>query len=236
MSGASRQIGRIARLLGMPPDEVLGLEPLSEDELRRLHDQISHALFKDGHARFARVASLSKSLPGPVAGKLAERFLPAVLAARVTELLEPAKAADLANRVSLPYLGDISMVLDPVRSRPVVRAIPAERIGEVAREIFRRREYATMAEFVGTVTPGALFAVLGAAAPRDLLAVVRLLVWNDDLDHAIRNLPEAQVRQIVTELDSAELADLAALLPAGSDLYRAIDDRRRSRAAADPDR
>lgn len=209
MSGGSRQIGRIARLLGVDPAEVVGLDSLSEPELRRLHDQISHSLFADGHARFARVAGLSKTLPGPVAGKLAERFLPAVLAARVAELLEPARARDLVDRVSVRYLGDLSMVLDPVRSRPVVQAIPAGRIGEVAREIFRRGEYATMAEFVGTVELDALFAALGAATPRDLLAVVPLLEWNDNLDHVIRNLPAAQVEQIIAELDAAELAELA---------------------------
>jgi hypothetical protein len=209
MSGGSRQIGRIARLLGVDAGEVIGLQALPEPELRRLHDQISHSLFADGHARFARVAGLSKSLPGPVAGKLAERFLPAVLAARVAELLEPARARDLVNRVSVPYLGDISMVLDPVRSRPVVQAIPADRIGEVAREIFRQREYATMAEFAGTVALDALFAALGAATPRDLLVVVPMLEWNDNLDHVIRNLPAAQIEQIITELDATELAELA---------------------------
>lgn len=209
MSGGSRQIGRIARLLGVDPAEVVGLDSLSEPELRRLHDQISHALFADGHARFARVAGLSRTLPGPVAGKLAERFLPAVLAARVAELLEPARARDLVDRVSVSYLGDLSMVLDPVRSRPVVQAIPAGRIGEVAREIFRRGEYATMAEFVGTVELDALFAALGAATPRDLLAVVPMLEWNDNLDHVIRNLSATQVQQIIAELDAGELAELA---------------------------
>src|SRR5262249_52514320 len=151
-----------------------GLDTLPEPELRRLHDQISHALFADGQARFARVANLSKSLPAPVAGKLAERFLPAVLAARVTELLEPAKARDLVDRVAVPYLADVSVALDPVRSRPVVEALPAERIGEVAGELFQRGEYVTMAEFVGTLAPDALAAAMRAATPHDLLALLPL--------------------------------------------------------------
>ena len=203
------QVGRIARLLGVEPADVHGLDSIPEQDLRVLHDQISHTLFVDGRARFARVAGLSKTLPGPVCGKLAELFVPAAIAARIAELLEPAKAAELVNRVSVRYLADISMVLDPVRSKPVVLAIPPARIGEVARELFRRGEYPTMAEFVGTVGLEALFAALGAATPHDLLAVVPLLEWNENLDHVIRHLPESQIGQIVTVLDASELAELA---------------------------
>lgn len=209
LTATTIQIGRIARLLGVRPADVHGLESISEGDLRVLHDQISHTLFADGRARFARVAGLSKTLPGPVCGKLAELFVPAAIAARVAELLEPAKAAELVNRVSVHYLADISMVLDPVRSKPVVLAIPPGRVGEVARELFQRGEYTTMAEFVGTVGLEALFAALGAATPHDLLAVVPLLEWNDNLDHVIRHLPEPQIEEIVTVLEPSELADLA---------------------------
>jgi hypothetical protein len=99
ITATSPQVGRIARLLGVDPADVHGLESVPEQDLRVLHDQISHTLFADGRARFARVAGLSKSLPGPVCGKLAELFVPAAIAARVAELLEPAKAAELVNRV-----------------------------------------------------------------------------------------------------------------------------------------
>ncbi|MFN2562941.1 MAG: hypothetical protein ABR571_16820 [Jatrophihabitans sp.] len=211
-TAGSRHCGRIARLLGVEATEVIGLDDISEADLAILHDQISNALFADGHTQFANVAGLSKMLPGSVAGKLAEKFLPPVLAARVAELLEPNRARDLVTRVSVRYLGDLSLVLDPVRSKPVVQAIPAPRVGEVARELFDRGEYAAMAEFVGTVTVDALFAALGAATPRDLLAVVPLLEWNDNLDHVIANLPAEQVTGIVAELDPVELADLALAL------------------------
>ena len=132
-----------------------------------------------------------------------------MLAARVSELLEPARARDLVGRVRVPYLADIAIALDPVSRGPVVQALPAKRIGEVAREMFGRKEYAVMAEFVNTVTLDALFTALAEATPRDLLAVIPLLEWNDNLDHVIARLPDAQVQRIVDELDHAELAELA---------------------------
>lgn len=209
---ASPQIGRIARLLRLDPSEIRGLDGIDDTDLRTFHDQISKALFAEGQRRFARVAGLSKTIPAPLAGVLAEKFLPPVMAARVSENLDPAKARDLIGRVSIGYLAEIALALDPVRSKPVVQKLPPEPIGKVAKDLFGRKEYATMAEFVGTVNVDALFAALRVASPHDLLAVVPLLEWNDNLDRVIAELPAAQVTQIATALTAEELADLALAL------------------------
>lgn len=208
----SAQIGRIARLLRIDPSEVQGLEDVPDADLRVLHDQISKTLFGGAQQRFARIAGLSRTIPGPLAGVLAEKFLPPVMAARTAEMLDPAKARDLVGRVSVKYLAEIALALDPVRSRPVVQQLPADRIGVVAKELFGRGEYATMAEFVGTVALDALFAALKAATPHDLLAVVPLLEWNENLDTVIAELPADQVERIVAVLTPVELADLAMAL------------------------
>jgi hypothetical protein len=208
----SPQIGRIARLLHLEPSEVTGLEGVPDADLRILHDQISKRLFGDAQHQFARVAGLSKAIPGPLAGMLAEKFLPPVMAARVSEMLDPAKARDLIGRVSVKYLAEIALALDPVRSKPVVQQLPPEPIGKVAKELFGRKEYPAMAEFVGTVTTEALMAAFEVATPYDLLAVVPLLEWNDNLDLVIADLPHHKVTQIATSLTAIELADLAMAL------------------------
>lgn len=208
----SPQIGRIARLLRLDPAEVTGLEGVPDADLRILHDQISKRLFGDAQRQFARVAALSKTIPGPLAGVLAEKFLPPVMAARVSEMLDPAKARDLIGRVSVDYLVEIALALDPVRSKPVVQKLPPEPIGKVAKALFARREYAAMAEFVGTVTTEALMAAFEVATPQDLLAVVPLLEWNDNLDVVVADLPHHKVTQIATTLSPVELADLAMAL------------------------
>ncbi len=208
----SPQIGRIARLLRLDPAEVQGLDGVPDEDLRTLHDQISKTLFGDAQHQFARVAGLSRTIPGPLAGLLAEKFLPPVMAARTSEMLDPAKARDLIGRVSVNYLAEIALALDPVRSRPVVQQLPPEPIGRVAKELFGRKEYATMAEFVGTVTVEALVAALNVATPHDLLAVVPLLEWNDNLDAVIADLSHRQVIEIASSLTALELADLAMAL------------------------
>jgi len=208
----SPQIGRIARLLHLDPAEIQGLDGVPNEDLRTLHDQISTTLFGDAQHQFARIAALAKTIPGPLAGVLAEKFVPPVIAARISELLDPSRARDLIGRVSVLYLAEIALALDPVRSRPVVQKLPPAPIGKVARELFGRREYATMAEFVGTVTVDALFAAFEVATPHDLLAVVPLLEWNDNLDVVIADLPHPKVTEIATSLTAVELADLALAL------------------------
>jgi hypothetical protein len=208
----SPQVGRIARLLHLDPSEIQGLEGVADADLRTFHDRISKTLFAEGQQRFARVAGLSKTIPGPLAGVLAEKFLPPVMAARVSEMLDPAKARDLIGRVSVKYLAEIALALDPVRSKPVVQQLPAAPIGKVAKELFGRKEYATMAEFVGTVTVDALFAAFEVATAHDLLAVVPLLEWNDNLDRVIADLPHRKITEIATSLTPEELADLALAL------------------------
>jgi hypothetical protein len=181
----SPQLGRIARLMHVEPAEITGLDAIGENDLRTLHDQINESYFAEGREQFARIAALSKVLPGSVAGKLAERFLPPQLGARTAEQLEPARARDLVSKVSLRYLADLSLALDPARSRPVLQAIAPERVAEVAAELFGRQEYAAVSELAGSVTPAALAAALAEASPDDLVAVVPLLVWTDEVAAAV---------------------------------------------------
>ncbi len=192
-SPRSPQLGRIARLIVVEPDDLQGLAAIPDDDLRTLHDLIGETYFAEGRAVFARVAGLSKVLPGVVAGKLAERFLPPHFAARTAEMLEPARARDLVTKVSVRYLAELSLSLDPTRSRPVVRAVPPARVGEVATELFRRGEYAALAELASTVTVDALSAALAVATGRDLLEVVPLLVWSDDIATVVGRTPDAKI-------------------------------------------
>lgn len=206
------QVARLAHLLGVAPEELHELADVPDADLRVLHGQVSHTMFALGQRQFARIAGLSATLPGAVAGKLAEKFLPPQLAARVAELLEPERARDLVGRVSLPYLADLALALDPVRSRPVVGAIPPARIGQVAGELFRRAEHAVFAEFVGAVDVDALEAALDVATPADLVAVLPLLEWNERLDQVMVRLTDARVREIVSGLGAEDLAELAVAM------------------------
>jgi hypothetical protein len=208
----AQQVRRIARLLGVEPDAVNGLGDVPVSDLRALHDQIAESLFVVHEESFARVAGVSKVIPGAVAGKLAERFLQPALAARAAVLLEPAKAGDLVNKVSVSYLADIAVSLDPVRGQAVIRAIPPARVAEVARELFQRDELAAMAEFAGTVDKLALDAALRVATPSQLVRVAPLLVWNDNIEEIIDELSDARLDDILRAVAEDDLWVEASVL------------------------
>jgi len=212
---AAPQLTRVARLLAVDVAELMALPGLADvpaGDVRLLHDQMSEAIHRSGRAGFASIAVLAAKLPGPVAGRLAEKFLPPVLAARVCEHLDPERARDLVSRVSLPYLTGVALSLDPVRSRGVVEAIPAERVGRVAAELFAAEEYAAMAEFVSVVDAEALAAAVRAGSTQDLVEIVPLLEWNDRLEQALAGLPQEQVAALAAELDNPQLIALAGRL------------------------
>ncbi|GEP36589.1 hypothetical protein NPS01_02520 [Nocardioides psychrotolerans] len=200
-------LARLAHLLGVDATDLHELAGVPDPDLRALHAQVSHRLFAEGQHQFTRIAGLASSLPGPMAGKIAEKFLPAPVAARVAELLEPARARDLVGRLSLSYLCDVALALDPERSRGVVRAIAPERVGQVACELFRRGHHALLVDFLGAVTVEAFVVVLEMASPEDLAEVLPLVECDDETTEAFAAL-DPQVRAVVV----ARLAQL----PAGS--------------------
>lgn len=155
------QVDRLARRLGVEPDELPDLGSVSAADLRTLHEQVGRSIFAGSEQRLTRIAGLSSALPGPVAARLAEKFLPPSIAARVAELLETARAADLVRRLSVPYLASVAAALDPERSRHVVQTISPERIGAVVRELLERHEHDVLAHLTGAVTPEQLAVVRG---------------------------------------------------------------------------
>ena len=208
----AQQVRRVAHVLGAKPDQLSALQHVPADELRQLHDQLARWLFAVHEENFARVAAVSKVIPGSLAGKMAERFLDPALAARAAVMLEPSKAVDLVTKVSVRYLGDIAMSLDPVRGRPVIRAIPPAKVAEVARELFGRGELAAMAEFAGTVDKPALDAALAVATPSQLVRVAPLLAWNENIEEIIDELGDDRLDAILTAIADDDLWVEASVL------------------------
>ena len=129
---------------------------------------------------FARVATLSKTVPGAVAAKLTElALMPPLLAARTSELMEPARAVDLVGRLSDGYLADVSAVMDPARSPAVIAAIPTDRVVKISLELVRREEWIVIGGFATVIPEDALRATVATYDGEQLLRIGFVL---DDLD------------------------------------------------------
>jgi hypothetical protein len=191
------ELRKLAHALDVPPDRLAMLDGLPAGDLRTLRQQVGEAMFQADRHYLVRVAALSKTVPTAVAVKLTELVLPPLLAARTTELLEPARAAQLVSKISEKYLADVSRYMDASRAPDVVAAIPASRVADVAAELARREEWIVIGSFVAQVSPEALAASVARFTGEQLLRIGFVLDDVTRLDDIAGMLSDAQVDDLL---------------------------------------
>jgi hypothetical protein len=197
VSDRTAELRKLAHTLDLPVDRLAVVAALPAEDLRDLRRQAGDALFEAGRPAFARVAALSRAIPGAVAAKLTEAVLPPLIAARTAELLDPDRAADLVRRLSDRYLGEVALRIDAARAPEVIEAIPADRVGAVARELARRQEWVVIAGFVDQVSGPALRAAVAEFTGEQLLRIGFVLDEPDRLDEVAALLGDRQVDELL---------------------------------------
>jgi hypothetical protein len=179
------EILKLARLLRRDPADLDYLEQIPAQDIRALRELVTDVLFESGGGALARLAAASKVLPVGLVATIGQRSFGPVLSARITGLLEPSRAVQVADRLPVEFLADIAVELDPRRASEVVARIPPHRIAEVTRELVRRREYVTMGWFVGHLDDEAVLAAVAVMDDATLLQVAFVLECKDGLDHLL---------------------------------------------------
>lgn len=160
--------------------------------------------------------------------KIAERALPPLVSARVAAELSSDRAAELAKRMSIGYLADVCVDLDPRKVEPIIKRIPAARSIQVALELVRRDEQITLGRLIDAATDEQLRAVAGAIESDEALVCVleerevlvalvnataeggcwdRLLPLVEHMDDELR----ARLAALVTEVDDDVLRTVVEL-------------------------
>jgi hypothetical protein len=197
--GARAELLKLARLLRREPDALQYLEQIPAEDLRRLREQVTELLFTANGQALSRLAAASKLLPIRVVATIGERAFGPVLAARISGLLDPARAAEMADTMPIEFLADTAAELDPRRASDVIARIPPDRIALVTRELIRREEYVTMGRFVGHLPDAAVRAAFGELDDEALLRVAFVLESKETLDHLVSLLPQSRRESIVEE-------------------------------------
>jgi hypothetical protein len=210
---------KLARLLGRAPDELAYLEAIGLTELRRLREQVTETLFDSHLGALNRLASASRLLPVGVVAQMGEKVFGPLLSARITGLLDPDRAVDVAARLPDGFLADVAVELDPRRASAVIARIPAQRIAAVTRELLARGEYVTMGRFVGHLPDESLQAAVDVSGPEDLLQVALVLENRDRLGDLLEMVGPERTEQILAAAERAALgAEARELLERASKL------------------
>jgi hypothetical protein len=192
------EILKLERLYGVAPQSLAFLESVPEATIRHLRLTAQERLFGDDLKLFQRLAAASVLLPQSLIAMVAEKIFGPVLGARVAGEMNWKRAVELANRLPIKFLADISLQLDPKRAESIIRNLPPARIREVAAELIQRREFVTMGSFVGYLSIEAIReAIRAITQPADLLHVAFFIDRKERLNELIRVLPDAQLMGVI---------------------------------------
>lgn len=219
------EIIKLARVLGTRAGELAYLERASPEDLRALRERATDVLFEGDRARLHKLALASRMLPALIAARIARWALGPLLSARVTGLLDPSKAVEIAKRLPAAFLADIAVELDPRRAREVIERMPARLVAAVAGELARRNEQVTMGRFVGYLDDEAISAAMEQIDEAGLLRTAFVMEGKDRLDHVLTLLPEERLAGVM------HAADRDRLWPEALDLLDHLSEQRKGALA-----
>jgi hypothetical protein len=194
---ARAEVLKVARLLQREPESLDYLEALGVEDLRELRERLTETLFDAHTGSLRRLAAASRLLPVGLSASMGENVFGPLLSARLTGLLDPGRAAEMASKLPAPFLADVAVEMDPRRASDLIARIPADQIAQITTELMARGEYVTMGRFVGHLSDEAIAAALAAMNDRSLLGVVFVLEDKDGLPDLVALLPDTRVAGVI---------------------------------------
>jgi len=218
---AEVEIVKLARLLGCKPREIDYLRQVDWQDIRDLREQAAATMFDADRRQLQRVAAATKLVPSKVTAAIGERAFGPLLAARVTGLLDPSRAVDIAGHLPTRFLADVAEQIEPRRASRVIAEIPGRQIAAITRELAERGDHVTMGRFVGHLSEAALQGALDAVDDETLLRTASVVESKGSLAALVAIMPEERLHDIMrtaTELD---------LWREALDVLRHVSDRQR---------
>lgn len=212
---------KLARLLEVDPDDLGYLDDVPAIEIRTLRERLTDSFFDGDRRLFGRVAAAARLVPTAVAATIAERAFGPLLCARVAASADPAKAIDIAKRLSPAFLADTTVLLDPRRVAAIIAGVPVSLAVPVARELEGRGEYVTMGRFLAFLPDELIAAAMGALSDEAMLRTAFVLEHKEALDHAVGLLPTDRLPGVL------RCASEHDLWPEGLDLLDHLSDATR---------
>jgi hypothetical protein len=203
------ELQKLAAVIDLSEQDLGYLVGLGADELRRLRETVSHALYSRHESRFSRMAAVSKLVPAAISARASGMVGPA-LSAQVAGALDPQHAVKLAKAMRPDFLADVTTYLDPARVTEIVKAMPADVVVPVGQTLLKRKEFLTLGRFTSVVDPDT---ALAASAGADGMSLLHLALYTED---------RTALDAIVTRIDDARLGSATAAAAASGEFDEAL--------------
>ncbi|MEV3856224.1 hypothetical protein AB0J38_18095 [Streptomyces sp. NPDC050095] len=154
------EVRKIERVLAVQEGELAFLDGRSVTDLRRFREQAVAALFDRAPDMLDRIAAATKLVPAGVAAAISQKALGPRLAAAVAGRLEPARAADIIEKLPVAFTAESCAHLDPRRIPGIVDRLDEGLVVRIAVDLAARGDHLTMGRFVGHLRDSALARIL----------------------------------------------------------------------------
>jgi hypothetical protein len=199
------EIVKLARLVGCESTDLAHLQRVDPQDIRDLREQVTVVMFDADRQMLQRVASAAKLIPAKLAAVVGERAFGSLLCARLTGLLEPSRAVDIAAKLPTPFLADLAAALDPRRASRVIAEIPPKQIAEITRLLAEREEFIAMGGFVGHLSEAALRAAIAVVDDETLLHTAYVVESKGSLGALVATLPAKRLESIIATANEQSL-------------------------------
>jgi len=195
---ARAEVIKLARELSVEPERLDFLRAVDELDIRRFRRRVCHELDAPHRPLFRKLAMASQLLPNSLTVKIAVKYFGPMLCGMVASELSADRAAALMSHVPVDFLADATPYVDPVAAEPIIRGLPTEKMVPTMQELLRRKEYVTLARFLGSVTDEQLLAVVPLVETgEDLLMTGFYAEVTDRFEVVVSELPPDRIRAIV---------------------------------------
>lgn len=199
------EILKLARLVDCEATDLDYLQHVDPQDIRDLREQVTVVMFDADRQMLQRVASATKLIPTKLAAVIGERAFGSLLCARLTGLLEPSRAVDIAAKLPTLFLAELAVALDPRRASRVIAEIPPKQIAEITKLLAEREEYIAMGGFVGHLSEAALRAAIAVVSDEALLRTAYVIESKGSIGALVATLPAERLETIIATANEASL-------------------------------
>ena len=192
---------KLARLLDVEPQQLAFLGELPVDDVRLFRERVVAALFDDDPALLDRIAAVTRLLPAGVAAGIAQKALGPRLAAALAGCLDPARAADIIDRLPACFTARCCHHVDPRRIAGIMGRLDDDIVVRVALVLAERGDHLTMGRFVGHLRDSALKSVLPRLDGPTLLRTGFVIDHPERLGHIVALLDDERVSSLIVAAD-----------------------------------
>ena len=192
------EIVKLARELMIEPDDIAFLEGASPEALRQFRNSVRRQIDAPHKKMLGALAKASSLIPNSISATIATRHFGPMLCGMVAAELPPEKAKAMIGHLDVDFLADVCPYIDPDAATPIIRTLDTSVMEPVMKVLLSRKDYVTMARFIGALTEAQLRAIVPLVeSGKDILMAAFNAEDMNRFDVVLADLPVTRLRGII---------------------------------------